>query len=317
MYKLDKTVYRKYFFYGIENKEEALEGIIYFSYFKDVREKNLYKINSKVKKVQKGKKIKKIKKVQKDKKFKKLKTLTVEELVEQLVESAANTYLQYYKFIELNNGKKIFKYNNENKKDEIKSIIRQKIKQLENTNEIMTKDYVESQIQNEIRKWQMYYRKEIDGASKEKIIEETIERLAKVKKITLGEKDIQYSRGQRIRFSQFPEGCFGEGQTKIVRNWTENLYDTLKNLEIMEQEDKIQYKRLWLRTRFKRLENSKNSDQEEDQEEVQEEMKRLKEAYNLLRPTNNINPENKVSENNNLKTSNSVYRRIEAQGYAR
>ena len=159
----------------------------------------------------------------------------------------------------------------------------------------------------------MYHRKEIDGASKEKIIEETIERLSKVKKITLTEKEIQYSIGQRIRFSQFPEGCFGKEQTKIVRNWTENLYDTLKNLEIMEQEDKIQYKRLWLRTRFKRLENSKNA----DQEEVQEEMKTLKEAYNLLRPTNNINLENEVSENNNLKTRNSVYRKVEAQGYAR
>lgn len=246
MDKLNKEAYKRYFFYGDENPEGALEGILFFTWANDLDKND---------------------------------EMTGEQIIEELVQKTKQVYKQYYRFIELNNKSKIYNiYKQENEK-EIENRIRNKIKQLRESDEIITEEQIcgkiEKIVQEKKKKGQY-----VNDDEKKKIEMSVREKFEKrrTKKLIVKDNAVNYSIMQRLKYAHFPEGSVRkvehftrypqyvsydrnmwqeEGtlvrkqankeqllkeqnqQTEyidqILRHWTEDLYDILKFLDGTEK----------------------------------------------------------------------------------
>ena len=112
IYKNPEKVYDEYFCHGIEGRDELLEGIIFFSY------------NSEIARIQKTNYNKAIRNKSE---------------LERTIERAIDIYLQFYRFVDLNDRDKVPHYyhleNERDLKNNIEMQIRNKLKQLENSND--------------------------------------------------------------------------------------------------------------------------------------------------------------------------------------
>lgn len=259
-YQLDKNKYKQYFFYGIDNKEEAIEGIIYFTYFEDVFEKNL-ELQAKTN----GEKL-----------------LTGKEELEHLIERSTQIYKQFYRFIELNEKPNIYNFYKATDEEIIRRKIEEKVEYLQQTRENISEYEINKNIEENIKKLKTFYAgKEVPELQIKKVKKETREELEKTKILTVKENGLSYSLKQRIRFAHIPEGGLGSHQKEIQYHWTEELYNILRFLEEAEQKDKKGYIDLWLRTRLSRATNCKEEDRIQGIEE--KEIRRIKHACERLR----------------------------------
>lgn len=112
IYKEPKKVFDEYFYHGIEGRDELLEGIIFFSH------------NSEIARIQKTNYNKVIRNKSE---------------LERTIERATDIYLQFYRFVDLNDRDKIPNYYHlENERDlrnNIEMQIRNKIQQLQQQND--------------------------------------------------------------------------------------------------------------------------------------------------------------------------------------
>ena len=259
-YQFSKDKYKQYFFSGIRNKEEALEGIIYFTYLDDVSERNR-ELQSKTQ----GEK-----------------SLTGEEELQYLIKRSAQIYKQYYRFIELNDRTNVYNFYKKEDEEYIQKQIKEKIENLLQTRENISENEINKNIEKKIKELKMFYKgKEVPEPQIKKIERETRERAERTKVLEVRENGLSYSLRQRFRFAHIPEGALGPHQTHIQYHWTEELYDILIFLEQAEQKDKKGYIDLWLRTRLSRATNCKEEDRIQGIEE--KEIRRIKHACERLR----------------------------------
>ena len=112
IYKDPEKVYDEYFCHGIEGRDELLEGIIFFSH------------NSEIARI---------------KKTNYNKVIRNKSELERTIERAIDIYLQFYRFVDLNDIDKVPHYyhleNERDLKNNIEMQIRNKLKQLENSND--------------------------------------------------------------------------------------------------------------------------------------------------------------------------------------
>lgn len=259
-YQLDKNKYKQYFFDGIDNKEEALEGIIYFTYYEDVFEKSLElqaKTNGQ-------------------------KTLTGKEELEYLIKRSTQVYKQFYRFIELNERPNVYNFYKETDEEQIRRKIEEKIEYLRQTPENISEYEINKKIEEKKKEIKRIYRdKEVPKEKIEKIERETREKLEKTKMLAVSENGLSYSIRQRFRFAHIPEGGLGSHQTKVQYHWTEELYDILRFLEEAEQKDRAGYTDIWLRTRLSRASTCEEKNRIQGIEE--KEIRRIKHACERLR----------------------------------
>lgn len=292
IYLQTEQVYDDYFHHGIWGKDEALEGIIFFTNQDERSKQN-------------------------------------ENTLEELVQNSKAMMTQFYRFIDLNDEDKIpdfYKLEKErgiNKK--IEERIRKKIQQLQGTND----DYVfisnrdrakyktddkeikrikeEKQVQvatrEKIKDLEITLNRNIQSIdsssrlsedekrkqrekairefeSKKRKIEQKIrENFYNSKKLKIDENQISYSVRERARYAHFPEYSLEDDmQPYIIRHWTENIYDILKYLQTLEQNDKIEYYKIWLNTRIQRLKNRIEFQSEEKKKEIKQEIQALEET---------------------------------------
>mgnify|MGYP001115132456 CR=1 FL=1 len=91
MYKLDKEAFKRYFFYGDENPEGTLEGIMFFTY------QNMGEVRG-----------------------------NEEEIIKQFVQEVKPLYKQYYRFVELNNKCNVYNYKRGEEEEELEQRILKK-----------------------------------------------------------------------------------------------------------------------------------------------------------------------------------------------
>lgn len=281
MIYLNKEAFRRYFFYGDQNPEKTLEGIMFFTY-------------QNRKDTSKGKQ---------------------EEVIKQFMQEIKPLYRQYYRFIELNNKPNIYNYKREEKEEELETRIYQKIEQLRNEDEIETGEIQERLnwryriLENDNTNWPLLFnnakekfRDDWDDKKKESWINEKKQewraktlnyekslRERGTKKLIIGENELKYSELQRSKYAHFPEGSmtreehnyrqeyveynrkeWGKDTRKemhvnsdtenkyipnVLRHWTEDIYDILKVLTEIEENNPRAYTDLWLRTRQNRAKN--------------------------------------------------------------
>lgn len=260
-----KKVYDQYFHHGIWGKDEALEGIIFFAW---QNEENAY------------------------------------EELDELVKKSKAILTQFYRFIDLNDEDKISNFYRVEQKRRIDEIleerIRRKIHQLQETKDdymfisnhdralykksdeeirkIKEKKAVEGIVRTEIGRLTMFG-ENIEDIEKRKIHEEESKKYFEATKLKIRGNEILYSIRERFRYAHFPEYSLEDDpQPYIIRHWTENVYDILKYLQTLEQNDKVEYYRVWLSTRIQRLKNRIEFQTEEKKKEIEQEIKALEEA---------------------------------------
>lgn len=263
IYKNPQKVYDEYFCHGIEGRDELLEGIIFFSH------------NSEIARIQKTNYNKVIRNKSE---------------LERTVERATDIYLQFYRFVDLNDRDKVpHYYHLENERELRKSIemqIRNKLKQLENSNDdymfisnqersqnpqrydedgrqrdnrirrIKEERAVNDKINRAIKDEEKLRKRELNDYEKSQIAINIRNEYLDTKKIKIEENRILYSERERLRYAHFPEDANPDNvQPYIIRHWTENVYDILSYLNNLEKLDKMKYYRIWLHTRIARLKN--------------------------------------------------------------
>ena len=263
IYKNPQKVYDEYFCHGIEGRDELLEGIIFFSH------------NSEIARIQKTK----FNKIIKDKTE-----------LERTIERAIDIYLQFYRFVDLNDIDKVPHYyhleNERDLKNNIEMQIRNKLKQLENSNDdymfisnqersqnpqrydedgrqrdnrirrIKEERAVNDKINRAIKDEEKLRKRELNDYEKSQIAINIRNEYLDTKKIKIEENRILYSERERLRYAHFPEDANPDNvQPYIIRHWTENVYDILSYLNNLEKLDKMKYYRIWLHTRIARLKN--------------------------------------------------------------
>lgn len=294
MYKLDKEAFKRYFFYGDENPEGTLEGIMFFTY------QNMGEVRG-----------------------------NEEEIIKQFVQEVKPLYKQYYRFVELNNKCNIYNYKRGEEEEELEQRILKKIEQLRNRDEIVTEEEVQAKIwegtkqryevlrkyegrgdehvkwsklrqidiiTNKIEpypEWWESQEKKEEWVNKrrqewqeetlniEKRIREEQEK-RRTKRLIIKENELTYSSKARLEYAHIPEGAitkeehqscqqyveynrteWGKDEDRrthqdihnILRHWTEDIYDILKTLVEIEETDTKAYTNLWLRTRQNRAKN--------------------------------------------------------------
>lgn len=281
MYKINKDAFRRYFFWGINNPNELLEGILYYTYENNLLEGSQTKEGGRE-----------------------------QQVIDSFVQATKPIYKQYYRFIELNNRNNIYNYKQE-KEEELEKIIRKKIEELRNNvDEVITEEMIQNEIRKQEEQRNNYLKDHPDWEDwrKDNWIEETRNMPEKVrkkmeergrKKLVIKDDDISYSISQRRKYAFIPEyaiirkendGRFIEyaqynkkewEQSKIPNNletwgqearnkskeneyesipnklkhWTQIVAEILETLNKVEQEDPKAYMDLWLRTRQNRARN--------------------------------------------------------------
>lgn len=263
IYKNPEKVYDEYFCHGIEGRDELLEGIIFFSH------------NSEIARIQKTNYNKAIRNKSE---------------LERTIERATDIYLQFYRFVDLNDRDKVPHYyhleNERDLKNNIEMQIRNKLKQLENSNDdymfisnqersqnpqrydedgrqrdnrirrIKEERAVNEKINKAIKDKEKLRKRELNKDEKNEIYDKTREEYFNTKKIRIEGNHVFYSARERLRYAHFPEGANPDNiQLYIIRHWTENVYDILSYLNNLEKSDKMKYYRIWLHTRIERLKN--------------------------------------------------------------
>lgn len=308
IYKNPEKVYDEYFCHGIEGRDELLEGIIFFSH------------NSEIARIQKTNYNKVIRNKSE---------------LERTVERATDIYLQFYRFVDLNDRDKVpHYYHLENERELRKSIemqIRNKLKQLENSNDdymfisnqersqnpqrydedgrqrdnrirrIKEERAVNEKINKAIKDKETLRKRELDKDEKNEIYDKTREEYFNTRKIRIEGNRVFYSARERSRYAHFPEGANPDNvQPYIIRHWTENVYDILNYLNNLEKLDKIKYYRIWIHTRIERLKNRGYIDDsvrkeiealEEQKEKVKELQTRKRERKEKIEAINKANQE--------------------------
>lgn len=263
IYKDPEKVYDEYFCHGIEGRDELLEGIIFFSH------------NSEIARIQKTNYNKAIRNKSE---------------LERTIERAIDIYLQFYRFVDLNDRDKVpHYYHLENERDlrnNIEMQIRNRLKQLENSNDdymfisnqersqnpqrydedgnqrdnrirrIKEEGAINDKINKAIKDEEKLRKRELNDYEKSQIAINIRNEYLDTKKIKIEENRILYSERERLRYAHFPEGANPDNvQPYIIRHWTENVYDILSYLNNLEKLDKMKYYRIWLHTRIARLKN--------------------------------------------------------------
>lgn len=263
-----KKVYDEYFHHGIWGKDEALEGIIYFT---NQDEKGINDEN---------------------------------DSLEELVKNSKAILTQFYRFIDLNDEDRIsnfYRVEQEREIDEkLEEKIRRKIEQLQETKDdymfisnrdrtdyrksdeeirkIKEQKAVEDMVNNKVKEL-IRYGENIEDNERRKIHEEERKKYFKETKLKVKENGIFYSTREKFRYAHFPEYSLEDDlQPYIIRHWTENIYDILKYLQTLEQNDKIEYYRLWLDTRIQRLKNRMEFQEEEKKKEIEQEIQALEDT---------------------------------------
>lgn len=287
IYKDPEKVYDEYFCHGIEGRDELLEGIIFFSH------------NSEIARIQKTK----FNKIIKDKTE-----------LERTIERAIDIYLQFYRFVDLNDRDKVPHYyhleNERDLKNNIEMQIRNKLKQLENSNDdymfisnqersqnpqrydedgnqrdnrirrIKEERAVNDKINRAIKDEEKLRKRELSDYEKSQIAINIRNEYLDTKKIKIEENRILYSERERLRYAHFPEDANPDNvQPYIIRHWTENVYDILSYLNNLEKLDKMKYYRIWIHTRIARLKNRGHIDDtvREEIELLTEQCEKIKE----------------------------------------
>ena len=267
IYLQPEQVYDDYFHHGIWGKDEALEGIIFFANQEERSKQN-------------------------------------ESTLEELVKNTKSMMKQFYRFIDLNDEDKISNFYNIEEEEEIpKQIeqkIRKKIQQLQQTKDdyifISNRDrgkYRKNDEEIKHIKEQRTIEKIVENRIKElknagqnigdnervKIHEEERKKYLETQKLTIKNGILVYSSRERARYAHFPEYSLEDDmQPYIIRHWTENVYDILKYLQTLEQNDKIEYYKIWLNTRIQRLKNRIEFQSEEKKKEIKQEIQALEET---------------------------------------
>lgn len=287
IYKDPEKVYDEYFCHGIEGRDELLEGIIFFSH------------NSEIARI---------------KKTNYNKVIRNKSELERTIERAIDIYLQFYRFVDLNDIDKVPHYyhleNERDLKNNIEMQIRNKLKQLENSNDdymfisnqersqnpqrydedgnqrdnrirrIKEERAVNDKINRAIKDEEKLRKRELNDYEKSQIAINIRNEYLDTKKIKIEENRILYSERERLRYAHFPEDANPDNvQPYIIRHWTENVYDILSYLNNLEKLDKMKYYRIWLHTRIARLKNRGHIDDtvREEIELLTEQCEKIKE----------------------------------------
>ncbi len=268
IYKNPGKVYDEYFCHGIEGRDELLEGIIFFSH------------NSEIARIQKTNYNKVIRNKSE---------------LERTIERATDIYLQFYRFVDLNDRDKVpHYYHLENERELRKNIemqIRNKIQQLQQQNDdymfisnqersqnpqrydedgkqrdnrirrMKEEGAVNNIINISIKDEETLRKRKLNDYEKSQIAINIRNKYFNTKKLRIEDNCIFYSARERLRYAHFPEGSNPDNvQSYIIRHWTENVYDILSYLNELEKSDKTKYYRIWLHTRIARLKNSGHID---------------------------------------------------------
>ena len=230
IYKNPEKVYDEYFCHGIEGRDELLEGIIFFSH------------NSEIARIQKTNYNKAIRNKSE---------------LERTIERAIDIYLQFYRFVDLNDRDKVpHYYHLENERELRKNIemqIRNKLKQLENSND----DYMFISNQERSQNPQRY---DEDGRQRDNRIRRIKEEGAINDKINKAIKDKEKLIKRELNDyekSQIAINIRNEylDTKKIKIEENRILYSEREYLNNLEKLDKMKYYRIWLHTRIARLKN--------------------------------------------------------------
>lgn len=263
-----KKVYDDYFHHGIWGKDEVLEGIIYFT---NQDEKGSDNENNKI---------------------------------EELVKKSKAILTQFYRFIDLNDEDRVSDfYKVEQKRginEKLEEKVRKKIEQLQETKDdymfisnrdranygksdeeirhIKEQEAVDKKVDNRVKEL-IRYGQSVEDSERGKIYEEESKRYFEVTKLKMKEDGISYSIRERFRYAHFPEYSLEDNlQPYIIRHWTEDIYDILKYLQKLEQNDKVEYYRVWLDTRIQRLKNRIEFQPEVKRKEIEQEIQALEET---------------------------------------
>lgn len=222
IYKNPEKVYDEYFCHGIEGRDELLEGIIFFSH------------NSEIARIQKTNYNK---------------TIRDKSELERTIERAIDIYLQFYRFVDLNDRDKVpHYYHLENERDlrnNIETQIRNKIQQLQQQND----DYMFISNQERSQNPQRY---DEDGSQRDNRIrrikeEEQVRKNAEIKnkKVTrINSETIEKEIGRRVErksnggYEEEKENLYKEIYNKIYEEERKRYFDEKK---ITIKDDKIIY----------------------------------------------------------------------------
>ncbi len=228
MDKLNKEAFRRYFFYGDENPEGTLEGIMFFTYRNMETEP-------------KG---------------------NEQDIIKKFIQEVKPLYRQYYRFVELNNRCNIYNYKKEESDKELEQKISQKIEQLRNIEEIVTEEEIQAKIwmktkqrnailamckgkEDEHKKWIVFlgekirepYPKEIKEKQEEwkdkrrqewqeetlnieRRIREELEK-RRTKRLMIGKDQLRYSYQECHKYAHIPEGGITKEQHKSMQQYVE------------------------------------------------------------------------------------------------
>ncbi len=188
-----KELYESYFYYGFEDRDKILEAIIFFTNHNLNIKKSLENIYE----------------------------FSPEESIEKLEEEASKIYLQFYRFINMND------------KDAVDSngyykLTQKKRKKFIECGEIQEKDV-------------------------RPVIEKKIEEFMQEKKIMKTKAGVYFNRQQEAYY-------YRPYYTEKYENpdnawWTEEVYNFLSDLKELERSDKIEYYKEWLETKLQRAIN--------------------------------------------------------------
>ena len=244
MYKFNEEAFKRYFFHGDSNPNGTIDGILYFVYVNEMHY------------IQKMNKINK-------------KTIETEDEIKEFSKEAANIFKQYHRFVELNNIPGVYNFYRKEREGQEKG----------------KEDILQKRMKEKIEKTFLPYFKEKlreyahFPEHSVKLAEKDSHRFARYSPYDGNKwwKDEQYK--PYMDNEEKIENDY-EGQKyipHILRHWTEDVYDILKFLKQLEQDDNNAYIDLWLRTRLNR---AKNGTIEGIQEK---EIKRLEHACEKIR----------------------------------
>lgn len=229
MNRLNKEAFRRYFFYGDQNPEGTLEGIMFFTY-------------QNMKTDPKG---------------------NEQDIIEKFIQEVKPLYRQYYRFVELNNRCHIYNYKKAESDQELEAKISQKIEQLRNIDEIVPEEEIQAKIWREIKKrnailemtkekedehvkwivllgpkitepYPEYGDKEMQKEWKEKrrqewqeetlcIVKKIREELEKrrTKRLIIEKDQLRYSYQECYKYAHIPEGGITKEQHKSMQQYVE------------------------------------------------------------------------------------------------
>lgn len=270
IYLEPQKVYEQYFYYGIEAKEEALEGIVF-----------LVNQNQSIE--------------------------NSEDKLEGTIKESTKLLQQFYRFVSLNDEDRIsnfYKIEKErNIEKDLENKIKRRLEELQETNDdyifisnsdrskYRVSDYEirkikeNQEVENKVRR--IVKKARYEGVNLEKsegeIYEEERKKYFSTKKLKIIGDKIHYSTRERFRYAHFPEYSMDDNpQPYILRHWTEDIYDILNYLRKLESTDKVEYYRVWINTRIQRLKNRINYQTDEKKEQMQQEIQALEEIEKKL-----------------------------------